>query len=252
MKNLYISLFIVATFSLTGYSQSQHSRFDVNGDGELTVSDVSAIYDHLLGILPSINGHAYVDLGLPSGTLWATMNVGANSPEEYGDFFAWGETAPKDVYDWSTYLWCNGSNNTLTKYCYKEDYGYNGFVDNVKLLYPEDDAATANWGPGWYMPTYAQIKELTSKCSTEWTAINGVYGQLFTSRINGETVFFPAAGYHTDIWYQAGVNGYYWSGEVGGTPYIAYILDVDADGGRWGNAHRSNGYSVRPVSTPQE
>ena len=83
--------------------------------------------------------HAYVDLGLPSGLLWATCNVGANAPEEYGDYFAWGETQPKDYYDWSTYQYCNGSENTLTKYCWYSGNGYNGYTDNLIILQPEDD-----------------------------------------------------------------------------------------------------------------
>ena len=247
MKKFFILLCVAAVFSVAGYSQTY--RYDVNGDGVVTISDVTALYNQMLGVEPGFSTHEYVDLGLPSGTLWAAMNIGAASPESYGYYFAWGETYPRNIYSWDNYMWCNGSSSSLTKYCTQYPYG---FVDDITQLYPEDDAATAYWGPEWCMPTYEQIQELTANCSSEWTERNGVYGRLFTSRINGETVFFPAAGYHTDTWYQAGVNGYYWSGEVGGTTYIVYILDVDADGGRWGNAHRSNGYSVRPVSTPQK
>ena len=96
---------------------------------------------------------AYVDLGLPSGVLWATYNVGAEYPEAYGNHFAWGETQPKDTYNWNNYQYCNGSNNTLTKYCNNSSYGFNGFTDNLTMLLPEDDAATANWGADWRMPT---------------------------------------------------------------------------------------------------
>ena len=98
--------------------------------------------------------HEYVDLGLPSGTQWATMNIGANAPEEYGDYFAWGETEPKDYYDWGTYKWCMGNYNTMTKYCTISGYGYNGFNDGKTELDPEDDAATAAWGAGWRMPSF--------------------------------------------------------------------------------------------------
>ena len=153
MKKLFILLFIAASFSVAGHSQS--FNYDVNGDGSVTATDVTAIYDFLLGNVPSEN-HEYVDLGLPSGTLWATMNVGANSPEDYGDYFAWGETAPKSVYDWSTYKWCRGLVNTITKYC--NSGGYNGFVDNKTELDPEDDAATANWGAEWRMPSFEQMR----------------------------------------------------------------------------------------------
>ena len=96
--------------------------------------------------------HAYVDLGLPSGLLWATCNLGANNPEDYGDYFAWGETQPKDDFSWTNYQYCMGSFNTLTKYCNNPDIGYNGFIDDLTTLLPEDDAATANWGDEWRMP----------------------------------------------------------------------------------------------------
>ena len=89
------------------------------------------------------NGREYVDLGLPSGTMWATCNIGANYPEDYGDYYAWGETETKSNYDWSTYKWCKGSEDTLTKYCTDNDYGT---VDNKTVLDPEDDAAHVKWG----------------------------------------------------------------------------------------------------------
>ena len=133
--------------------------------------------------------HAYVDLGLPSGLLWATCNVGANAPEEIGDNFAWGETTPKNTYDWSNYQHCNGSEYTLTKYCNDAEYGYNGFTDNLTTLLPEDDAATANWGNGWRMPTYEEWKELYNNTTMTGTTQNGVEGALFTA--NGNSLFLP-------------------------------------------------------------
>ncbi|MBR6016482.1 MAG: hypothetical protein IK067_05060, partial [Prevotella sp.] len=101
----------------------------------------------------TINGHEYVDLGLPSGTLWATCNVGAETPEDYGLYFAWGETvgytgdtSDGRLFDWANYKWCDGSNTTLTKYCNNSEKGKDGFTDDKTVLDPEDDAATANWG----------------------------------------------------------------------------------------------------------
>lgn len=126
---------------MVGHSQA--FNYDVNGDGYVTGSDVTAIYNYLLGYA-DFEEHEYVDLGLPSGTLWATMNIGATAPEEYGDYFAWCETAPKDVYDRSTYKWCNGDYDQMTKYCDNSSYGYNGFVDNKTEIVPMDDAATVN------------------------------------------------------------------------------------------------------------
>ena len=103
---------------------------DCNQDGRINITDVTGLIDYILkGSWPEVP-HEWVDLGLPSGTLWATCNVGANAPEEYGDYFAWGETEPKEVYSWTNYKWCNGDYNTMTKYCSNSDYGANGFVDN--------------------------------------------------------------------------------------------------------------------------
>ena len=140
-----------------------------------------------------LNGHTWIDLGLPSRTKWATCNVGANTPEALGDYFAWGETTPKSPFtiNWDVYNWCNGSGNTLTKYCDNPDYGDNGFTDNLKLLQPSDDAATANWGSGWRMPTRYELEELVDICTHETTSQNGVNGVLFTGP-NGNKIFFPA------------------------------------------------------------
>ncbi len=193
--------------------------------------------------------HEWVDLGLPSGTLWATCNVGASDPEEYGDYFAWGETAPKDYYHWSTYKWCNGSWTTLTKYCTDSRYGYNGFVDNKTELDPEDDAAYVNWGPSWRMPTAEQQRELYEKCSSVWTTHNGVNGRLFTGP-NGNTLFLPAAGY---LWYESlyyvGSYGRYWSRTLySSSPYNACYLYFHSGGwSGWGNDNRDGGCTVRAV-----
>ena len=155
--------------------------------------------------------HEYVDLGLPSGTLWATCNVGANSPEEYGDYFAWGETEPKSEYSWSTYKYCQGTETTMTKYCTNSEYGT---VDNKTELEAADDAATVNWGSDWQMPSMEQYDELinSSYTTTTWATLNGVYGRKITSKSNGNSIFLPAAGYSygTDINF-VGVYGSYWS-----------------------------------------
>ena len=119
-----------------------------------------------------LNDHGYVDLGLPSGTLWATCNVGAETPEGYGDYYAWGETEPKTTYNWSTYQYANGTSLDdlqLTKYCSQFFFGYDGFTDNLTTLLPEDDAATVNWGAGWCMPTADQWGELLDNTSIAWT-----------------------------------------------------------------------------------
>ena len=163
-----------------------------------------------LCIRPVRKGHDYVDLGLPSGTLWATCNVGADSPEEYGDYFAWGEIEPKESYTWETYKWCEGTAETLTKYCVNSEYGYKGFTDGKTELDPEDDAATVNMGAAWRMPSAEQTKELIDNCSHEWTQLNGVNGFLVTGP-NGSQIFLPAAGNRwQENLFGVGSLFYYW------------------------------------------
>lgn len=156
------------------------------------------------------NGHEFVDLGLPSGTKWATCNVGATKPEEYGDYFAWGETESKDNYDWSTYKWCNGSSTTMTKYCTNSVYGT---VDNKTILELSDDAANVNWGAEWRMPTKAEYDELCSKCIWEWTTKDGVNGYAVTG-FNGNSIFLPAACHCEGLLQFYRDSGYYWSSSL--------------------------------------
>ena len=194
------------------------------------------------------NGHAYVDLGLPSGLLWATCNVGANAPEDYGDYFAWGEITTKTTYNWSTYQYCNGSGSTFTKYCNHSYYGNNGFTDNLTVLQSSDDAATANWGNGWCMPTKAQWEELKDNTTITWTTQNGVSGRKFTVS-NGYSLFLPAAGCRYDSSLSgAGSYGYYWSSSLGTeAPYYAWRLHFGSDGCYVDYGYRYYGQSVRPV-----
>jgi hypothetical protein len=194
------------------------------------------------------NGHEWVDLGLPNGTKWATCNVGAESPEDYGDYFAWGETEPKDYYDWSTYKWYNGSYDTQTKYCTDSYYGT---VDNKTTLDLSDDAAYVNWGSSWRMPTKAEQDELrnTNYTTWAWTTQNGVKGYKVTSKVNGNSIFLPAAGYRYDSDLDgAGSDGYYWSSSLYTLSSArAFYLGFDSDDVYcYGNGRR-DGQSVRPV-----
>ena len=203
-----------------------------------------------------VGGHAYIDLGLPSGILWATCNIGANAPEEYGDYFAWGETQPKDYYDWSTYLYANGTSDQdpqLTKYCSNANYGYNGFTDNLTTLLPEDDAATANWGSGWRMPTEEEIRELYNNTTMTWTQQNGVNGRLFTAT-NGNNLFLPFAGYHSnDELNYAGNLGYCWSSSLySDSPYGAWSVYFISDYYFVGYSNRLYGFPVRPVRSASQ
>ena len=201
------------------------------------------------------NGHEYVDLGLPSGNLWATCNVGANTPEDYGDYFAWGETQPKDYYDWSTYQYANGTSwedPQLIKYCTEAYYGYNGFTDNLSTLLPEDDAATANWGSDWRMPTQEEWQELLNNTTVTWTTQNGVNGRLFTAS-NGNSLFLPAAGYHLySNLYGSGSWGFYWSSSLStDDPGSAWHLDFDSLGYYMDCIGRRDGFTLRPVRSAQ-
>ena len=212
----------------------------------------------------TLNGHEYVDLGLPSGTLWASCNVGADTPESYGDYFAWGETEPKTTYDWSTYKYCVGEYDRLTKYCSDTTYGYNGFTDNLYVLQLSDDAASVNWGEGWRMPDGAEALELLDECDHRWDSINGVSGLLIIGN-NGNTLFLPATGLNGVFpweddsqteFNQAGHSGQYWLRERGmafnnySTPEVEYMANefyfpYGYNGGS--RTERSRGLPIRPV-----
>lgn len=190
----------------------------------------------------SLNGHEYVDLGLPSGTLWATCNVGASKPEQYGYYYSWGETigynSVKTNFDyWNTYKWCKGSYDTMTKYCTDIDFS-NGAVDNKTTLDLTDDAATANWGSRWCMPTYAQISELrnSSYTTSAWVKVEGIYGRKITSKINGNTIFLPAAGYSEKSLLGVGEYGGYWSRTLDSSHCsYAYSLKFSSKDAEWGS-----------------
>ena len=220
--------------------------YDENGDLQTItcgpIAPMQGFFVHLTETTTvSFRGRAhindYVDLGLPSGTLWATCNVGAYSPEEYGDYFAWGETMPKDVYNWDTYQY--GDGNTFTKYTGS---------DGLTTLLPEDDAATANWGPDWRMPTKEEWLELYNNTTVTWTTQNGVNGRLFTAS-NGNSLFLPAVGYRF-------INGFVDAGSWG--YFCSSSLDTDSPGNVWNLScgsggcsmtciNRCYGLSVRPV-----
>ena len=164
--------------------------------------------------------HEAVDLGLPSGIKWATCNIGANNPEDYGDYFAWGETkgynSGKTTFTWENYTYCKGTEDTMTKYCSDSSYGYNGYTDSRTTLTSADDAATANWGDDWRMPTYDEWSELTNtdNCTWTWTTENSINGYKVTSKKNKKSIFLPAAGARSSTQELLGEEGFYWSSSL--------------------------------------
>lgn len=195
-----------------------------------------------------LNSHEYVDMGLPSGTLWATCNVGANAPEECGSYFSWGETSPKDSYSWSNYKYCYQVSTALTKYCFNANVGLNHFTDNLNTLELEDDAATINWGDDWRIPTEIEFQELKENTTSLWTIQNGMSGYLLTA-INGNTLFLPATGYYSDQQNYLYVDGRYWTcnlSETSSAKSRCYIMEGNGNFYPW-QLERRYGLSVRPV-----
>ena len=192
-----------------------------------------------------MESHAYIDLGLTSGTLWATCNIGAASPEEYGYYFAWGETAPKENYDWSTYKFGNTSN--FTKY---------NSTDGLTQLKLEDDAAYIIWGKNWRMPTHEEELELTRECSWENDVINNISGYKITGP-NGNTIFMPRGGLYdgtdygsngqelsfvnTDGWYWSSTLNYTGSSYAQGLCFFPSLIESVSD------HERCDGHNIRPV-----
>ena len=223
---------------------------------------VTVTYDSETG---TYNGMAYavapqpqsdwVDLGLPSGLLWAKCNIGATAPEEYGSYYAWGEISPKEVYNWNTYRYgtADGEGNLLTliKYNTHSDYGT---PDSLTILRATDDAATMAFGigSGARTPTKEEWQELIGYSTVEWTTMNGVNGLKFTSITNGNTLFFPAAGmrYGSEL---NGVDGcgfgFYWSSSLDtNSPSDAWAFCFDANNPvHVGKSNRRYGFTVRAV-----
>lgn len=195
-----------------------------------------------------IEGHDYVDLGLPSGKLWATCNLGATQPTEFGNYFAWGETSQKNNYNADSYKW--NTENLLTKYCTDSRFGT---VDNKKWLEAEDDAASALWGNHWRTPSMDEQRELIKGCYWKWEADykgSNTVVRIGTSKKNGNTIILPVAGNREDTGlYYTKSYGYYWSSTLNEyDPKGAYSLDFSEDYIDWDYGLRSIGKSVRAIA----
>lgn len=256
MKKILLLLGVL--LSLSASAQKVIILGDMNDDGDLTVDDVTLLTSTLLGErdvqqhrCKDLNGHEYVDLGLPSKTLWATCNIGATSPEDNGSYFAWAEVEPKSNYEWSTYRYAK-YNSTSRTYTPSK---YHTVASNE--LEPDDDAAYVLWGPAWRMPTIAQLNELRTNCTCTKATIHEKAGFLFTSKHNGATLFLPAAGYSngTKV-YNEGTDGIYYSrnnqahlfgSQSGSFPEYADYLTIKDGTPSINHSTRYNGRTIRPV-----
>lgn len=211
----------------------------------------------LLGV--AVGAQEAVDLGL--SVKWATCNVGANTPDGCGLYFAWGDTIgyTSDIndghsFDWANYKWCKGSNDSMTKYCTLGSYGDNDFTDDKIVLEAADDAATAHWGDAWRIPTIEEWSELRDSCVWDKKQLNGMNGYR-VSAPNGNYIFLPVAGgrYGAEL-NKVGSSGYYWSSSlyIDSPAYVSGVLLNSDDAQCGGTYSRFRGLSVRPVydSTP--
>ena len=175
-----------------------------------------------------------VDMGL--SVKWANFNIGAFHPTHYGDYFAWGETEPKETYSWENYKWCDGTSTNMTKY---------NATDGKTILEAEDDAAYVQWGDKWRMPTEEEFTELREKCTWTWTTQDGVKGYKITGP-SGNSIFIPAAGFHYENGFNYGENGDYWSAEAG-LPNNGIHLNFYPDKQIKSTSYRYVGFTIRPV-----
>ena len=192
-----------------------------------------------------------VDLGLPSGVKWASFNLGASKPEEYGYYYAWGETEPKSIYTEYTYKWftSDDSSEGFTKYCSDPEEGFNGFRDDKMILDPEDDAAHVHLGDDWRLPTAGEWSELVRECSFDWISVNGISCRRVTGP-NGNSIILPPGGTR----YSAGVEdvgsvGGFWSSSAYVDAWYSWGFGYDDEDEYYFSPYgdREMGVSIRPV-----
>lgn len=263
---------ITSTVGSNGYTPYIYGIFDNASEPTLTVSyksftfsanctgqsmlivgksgwmSIPTEYSHNGWILTRANGtldgHEYVDLGLTSGNLWATCNVGANNPEEEGKLYQWGAISTDVEGDVYIYRDKNSDQTYVTKYCTTPTCGYNGFVDNKTKLDLSDDAAYVNWGISWHMPSVEDCDELINECSNSSSVKNGVKGTLFISKKNGNTVFFP---------WTSKESGGYWTNTLSSFDFQAISFGVGSSGVNIypSGSTRSVKLMIRPIVNKQ-
>lgn len=219
----------------------QSSEEEVTNDVEQNnSSELSEVSQDPLGLCPDVNHPHEIDMG--NGLKWACCNVGAASPIEYGDYFAYGEISPKESYKWDSYKWCNGDGNSMTK--------YDDDVDNLSKLELSDDAARYIWGASWRMPTEPEIEILLQDCDWSWVSIGSTYGCKVTSQ-SGNAIFFPAAGYcgGNDYKYNKDHYGWYWVSTVPSLDGFGLSFVFGENNKQTTEMHlRYMGFSIRPVT----
>lgn len=232
MKKFLFLLILAVTLSLSASSISSYGDDDGNSMSTLDASiSVGFGMD---------NGHQYVNLGLPSGTKWAVCNVGASSPGEIGNLFAWGETNTKSDFSWETYKY-GKSPNTLTKYCSTPFSGLNEFWDDKIELDITDDAARKHWGGSWRMPSKKQFEELVKYTQKDWTTHNNVEGIIFIGK-SGGSIFLPCTSS------TCAECATYWTRTLDEeSTHCAFSLSWDYLEIKLGIDRRYRGYAVRPV-----
>lgn len=248
MKRIIATVAFVGLCQIVAFGQNKYEMVVEKTDGSETVFNVEEVVrtyfrqrsggEEVYTSCPDANHPHMIDLGLPSGTLWACCNVGASAPEQYGNYYAWGETQPKSVYNWDTYQY--------GYYNYDEDYSHlvNIGSDIGGTSY---DVATVNWGAPWRIPSLTQIQELLDNCTSTWISLNGEDardGRKFVGP-NGGTIFLPTAGHRwfsnlTDM----GMRGLYWSSTL---YYQNYVYWLELGGFMRLDGERRFGKSVRPV-----
>jgi hypothetical protein len=233
----FVSLWIV---SLGVSAQGYH--YDVNNDGSVNITDATLVVSKILR--GDNNGIKAIDLGLPSGLKWASCNVGASCPEEYGDYFAWGEIGTKKIYDEDTYL--------FHKLAVENDvYFYPSLGDSISAT--TYDVARMKWGDNWRMPTWNEFRELMDEnnCTSKPTTLNGVNCIKFTSKVTGNSIFLPISGiFSSGTILNAGISGFYMSSSPDPSRSANfYGLGIYSNKSLyWGTSFRYFGYSVRPVT----
>lgn len=228
----YMMLMLLMILSANGAFAQQEYHFDVNNDGEVNITDAILVVNYILG---KTTEHGEdnapcepVDLGLPSGTKWASCNVGATKPEEYGGYYAYGEIEEKSKYDESTY-----------EYFQNDSYVKIGDISGTQY-----DVARLKWGGKWRMPTSTECEELINNCDYKWTAINRVYGMRLTSKINGNSIFFPASNYWP---YANGDQGLVRTGTESGNAFCR-VLSFSSRHVSVSTGGKDHGIRVRPVT----